>query len=428
MRRILFWILVFVPMASFALAQETIKIGALLPLTGPEAVYGEAFKRAYTLAVQDINAQGGIQGKPLELILKDTQSRPQEAIKAAKELLGPSQVVAVIGGWSSDIAELVAPLAQEGGVPYLLDHPSSDRLTRLGLDWIFRLQPTAGMYPAALEGFLTQVVAPIEKRRLRVVYLFIDNPFARQVWEFGLKPFFNSHRDLFDLIMVVPYQGVALDFRGLLLQVKRSHPDLILLTSYLSDAVLLAREAEEMDVEARFFSGVDAGHGLLDFATQAGEAAQEYFVSMPWKGNLSSPKTQAWRERWRSIYGYEPGVQEAEGYAAIQILAKALEGITSWDDLQVVREDLKENLIKIDMDTVFGHVRFDNFSGYTHQNRAYGLTALYQWQGNRLFQVWPLGEAEKPYLYPREVHSQSEERRKEEGESLHHLYGPPPVY
>ncbi len=414
MRRILLWILIFIHMASLASAQETIKIGALLPLTGSEASYGEAFKKAYTLAVQETNAQGGIQGKPLELILKDTQSRPREAIKATKELLGPSQVVALVGGWSSDIAKLVAPLAQEAGVPYLLDHPSSDRLTRQGLDWIFRLQPTAGMYPAALEGFLTQVVAPIEKRRLRVVYLFIDNPFARQVWEFGLKPFFNSHRDLFDLIMVVPYQGVALDFRGLLLQVKRSHPDLILLTSYLSDAVFLAREADEMGIRVSFFSGVDAGHGLLDFATQAGEASQEYFVSMPWRGNISSPETQAWREQWKSIYGYEPGIQETEGYAAIQVLARALEGITSWEDLQVVREKLKENLTQIDMNTVFGHVGFDNFGGYTHQNRAYGLTALYQWQENHLFQVWPLREAERPYLYPREVHPQSEEERRRE--------------
>ena len=409
MRRILLWTLVLMQMVSFVSAQETIKIGALLPLTGAEAPFGEAFKKAYALAVQDINARGGIQGKPLELILKDTESKPREAIKAANELMGASQVVALVGGWSSDIAKVVAPLAQEAGVPYLLDHPSSDRLTRQGLDWVFRLQPTVGMYPAALEGFLTQVVAPIEKRRLRVVYLFIDNPFAREVWEFGLKPFFYSHRDLFDLIRVIPYQGVALDFRGLLYQVKRTRPDLIIFTSYLTDAVLLAKEADEMGIKARLFSGVDAGHGLPDFATQAGEAAQEYFVSMPWIGDVSSPEIQSWRARWKATYGYEPGTQEAEGYAAVQILAKALEGITSWGDLQTVREDLKVNLTQIDMNTVFGHVRFDNFGGYTHQNRAYGLTALYQWQDNHLFQVWPLKGAERPYLYPRKVHPQSGE-------------------
>ncbi len=386
-----------------SLAQETIKIGALLPLTGPEAAYGEIFQRAYTLAAQEINSRGGIQGRPIEVIVRDTQSKPREAVKAAEELLDSANVLALVGGWSSDVAEDVAKLAQETHVPYLLDHPSSDDLTRKGWEWVFRLEPTAGMYPFALETFLVNVVARTEGRRLRVAYLYMDNPYGRQVWEFGLKPFFNRCKDLFDLIMVAPYQGVAPDFRGLLLQVKERRPDLLLFTSYLSDAVILAREADEMGIEAKLLAGVDGGHSLKEFALQARESAEGYLVSMPWRGPISSSAFQAWREEWVKRFGYQPGSQEAEGYAAIQVLAQAARGVAQWGDIQEERTELRDSLSRVDMDTVFGHVHFEDFEGYTNQNRAYNLTALYQWQGGGLFQVWPLKEAERPYLYPRRL-------------------------
>ncbi len=397
--------------------EETIRIGTLLPLSRWGAAYGERLQKAYSLAIEEINSQGGVKGRKLELVAEDSQGKPSLAAREARRLIEKEEVVALVGGWSSDIAWAVAQVANEKKVPYLLDHPSSDKLTRQGFQYVFRIQPTWGMYPTALEDFLTKVVYPQENRRLRVAYLYIDNPFAQSVWEYGLKPFFRSHKDEFDLAVVEPYQGVALDFRLLLLKVKAAHPDLVIFTSFLRDAILLAKEAREVGIRPLLFSGVGAGHSAEEFIKEAGEAGEGYFSSATWKGDISTPQWEAWERRWTEEFGYSPGELEAEAYSAIYVLAKALDGVENWEDVERAREELKESLEGIDMDTVFGPVKFEDFNGYTHQNRAYQSTALFQWQEGSLFQVWPPKAAERPFVYPLEYQTQDlpQELEKEEG-------------
>ena len=407
-------ILLLIPLASRGeeAIEETIKIGTLLPLSGWGATYGERLQKAYTMAMEEINAQGGVLGKKLELVIRDSQGKPPLAAREVKKLVEQEEVIALVGGWSSDIAWAIAKVVQEKKVPYLLDHPSSDKLTRQGFQYVFRIQPTWGMYPTALEDFLLKVVYPQENRKLRVAYLYIDNPFAQSVWEYGLKPFFRSHREEFDLVLVEPYQGVALDFRLLLLKVKAAHPDLVIFTSFLRDAILLAREAREVGIRPLIFSGVGAGHSAEDFIKEAGEAGEGYFSAAPWRGDMFNPQWETWESKWTEKYEHPPGELEAEAYSAIYVLARALEGVKSWDDVEKAREELTESLEEVDMDTVFGHVEFENFSGYTHQNRAYNLTALFQWQEGALFQVWPPTAAERPFFYPVDYQIQDQEQEQ----------------
>ncbi len=400
-RTLFFLVVVLFLITPGVWAQEApVKIGTLIPLTGWGAPYGARLQKAYSMAVDEINARGGIQGRPLELVVKDSQGKTILAARETRKLISQEKVLALVGGWSSDIAWTMAQIAQEKKVPYLLDHPSWDRITRQGFKYVFRLQPTWGMYPWALEDFLLKVVYPQENRRLRVAYIYIDNPFSLSVWEYGLKPFFRKHSNRFELVMVEPYQGVALDFRILLLKVKANHPDLVIFTSFLKDAVILAREARELGISPLLFAGVGGGHLVEDFIKGTGDAGEGYFVSAPWKGDVNSPQWETWTRKWTDLYGQPPGEMEAQAYSAIYILARALEQVKSWDHVEEARQELTRALAQTDMDTVFGHVKFENFRGYTHQNRAQDMTALHQWQGGGLFQVWPPGVAERPFIYP----------------------------
>ena len=400
-KRFLFAFLVFFLLVSGARGEEgSIKIGTLVPLSGWGAPYGARLQKAYSMAIEEINSRGGINGRPLELVVRDSQGKTIIASRETRKLINQDQVLALVGGWSSDIAWTMAQIAQEKGVPYLLDHPSWDKLTRQGFQYVFRLQPTWGMYPWALEDFLLKVVYPQENRRLKVAYIYIDNPFASSVWEYGLKPFFRKHSRQFELVMVEPYQGVALDFRILLLKVKATHPDLVIFTSFLEDAALLARESRELGISPLLMAGIGGGHFVREFIKRAGEAGEGYFVSAPWKGDPNSPRWKTWAQEWLTRYGQPPGEMEAEAYSAIYVLAQALEKVESWDDIKKARQELAQALAQTDTETVFGPVKFENFNGYTHQNRAWKLTALYQWQGGNLYQVWPPGISERPFIYP----------------------------
>ena len=100
-------------------AQEVFKIGSPLPMTGAGAAFGEKFQTAYTMAIDEINAKGGINGKKIELVIEDTQAKPAVAVTNAKKLISSDKVIALVGGWSSGVALAVAPVAQDNKTPYL---------------------------------------------------------------------------------------------------------------------------------------------------------------------------------------------------------------------------------------------------------------------------------------------------------------------
>ncbi|MFQ3574776.1 MAG: ABC transporter substrate-binding protein [Thermodesulfovibrionales bacterium] len=381
-----------------AVAQEVFKIGAPLPMTGAGAAFGEKFKKAYTMAIEEINAKGGVNGKKLELVIDDTQAKPATAVTNAKKLITSDKVVALIGGWSSGVALAVAPVAQENKTPYILEHPALDDITKQGHDYVFRLQPTTGMYSAALEDFLEKVVYPKEKKKLKVAYLYVDNAFGQGVAKNGILPFFQSKKDKFELVISDAYNEKALDYKPLLIKVKNANPDIVILTSYLTDGILLAKQTKEIGLKAKLFSGTGAGHSMQDIYEKSGGAVEGYFTSGPWHGEINSPQWKKWRQEWENRFKYVPGEHEIEGYVAIYVLAEGLKNVKS-KDITKQREELQQGLKAVNMNTIFGKVKFENFNGYTNQNKAHSLTALAQWQNGKLLQVWPKSAAEADYKY-----------------------------
>ncbi len=140
--------------ASVTLAQETIKIGAPQPMTGPDAPFGDKFKKAYSLAVDEINAKGGVNGRKLEVIIEDHQAKNPLAATVAEKLITQYKVLVLTGGRASGQAIEIASVAQRLKTPYVVDHPSADAITAKGFDWVFRQNPTGSIYPEAFHKFL----------------------------------------------------------------------------------------------------------------------------------------------------------------------------------------------------------------------------------------------------------------------------------
>lgn len=391
-------VLSFFIFAQTLYAQDIFKIGSPLPMTGAGAAFGEKFKKAYIMAIDEINAKGGVNSKKLELIIDDTQAKPATAVTNAKKLITSDKVIALVGGWSSGVALAVAPVAQDNKTPYLLEHPALDDITRQGHDYVFRLQPTTGMYSAALEDFLEKVVYVKEKKKLKVAYLYVDNAFGQGVAKYGIIPFFKEKKDKFDLILSEAYNEKAMDYKPLLIKVKNMNPDIVIFTSYLTDGILLAKQVKEVGLSAKIFSGTGAGHSMQDIYDKSAKAVEGYFSSGPWHGMINSPQWKKWRQDWEKKFKYVPGEHEIEGYVAIYVLAEALKNVKS-KDIEKQREELQQGLKNINMDTIFGKIKFENFNGYTNQNKANGLTALAQWQDGKLLQVWPKEAAEANYKY-----------------------------
>jgi len=176
-----------------------------------------------------------------------------------------------------------------------------------------------------------------------------------------------------------------------------------------TDAVLLTRHAKEMGITPRAFVGFGGGFGIADFTNQLGPLAENVFSSAAWSGNPNEPKTKAFYEKFHSKYGIWPHEHEVEGYSAIYILADALKRTKLTGNLDADREALRQALLATDMTTVFGKVKFGNWTGplgdaYTNQNiYSNEHSVMAQWKGGQLLNVWPKAFAETALVFPEPV-------------------------
>ena len=150
-------------LSSGALAQGTLKIGAPQPMTGPDAPFGDKFQKAYSMAVDEINAKGGVNGSKIEVIIEDHQAKNPLAATVAEKLITQNQVLVLTGGRASGQAVEIASVAQRLKTPYMVDHPSADIITAKGFEWVFRNNPTGSIYPEAFNKFISEVPSALPK-------------------------------------------------------------------------------------------------------------------------------------------------------------------------------------------------------------------------------------------------------------------------
>jgi branched-chain amino acid transport system substrate-binding protein len=385
-------LLVGVALATFltpgpAPAQDTIKVGIVLPLSGDQAKFGEIEKLSFYLALEEINAAGGIKGKKLKFLFADDTGDPEAGRNVMEKLINNEKVVMLGGGYSSAVTYAMAGVAQQNGIPFLINTASADVITKKGYDYIFRLNPPVSDYASGLESFLTEVVKP-----KTAVILHESSLFGAE----GARAFQNTCEKLgIKVLMVEGYEGWfrAFDFRPLLMRVKQADPDLIYMSSYLRDATLLMQLAQQLKLTPKLFVGGAAGFTLPEFAREAGKAAEKVITVTLWHQSLPIPGAREYFDKFKTTYQRDTEYHGAEAYAAAYVMADVLKRARS-----LAPEDLKQALHETDMQTVFGPVKFVSYGKMTNQNRL--TTYVVQWQEGRLRLIWPADLARVKYVYP----------------------------
>jgi branched-chain amino acid transport system substrate-binding protein len=380
---------------------QTLKIGAPQPMTGPDAPFGDKFKKAYTMAVEEINAKGGVNGKKLEIVIDDHQAKNALAATVAEKLINQAQVLVMTGGRASGQAVEIASVCQRLKTPYLVDHPSADIITSKGFEWVFRNNPTGSIYPQAFNKFISEVPGAMPKSAA-VIY---DNTVFGKTIANSAMTFLKSKN--VPIVADEAYPVNTLDFKPLMTKVKAANPDYFLMVAVsTTDAILLTRHAKEIGIRPRAFVGFGGGFGVADFSSQLGPLAQNVFSSAAWSGNPNEPETKAFYEKFHAKYGIFPKEHEVEGYAAIYIIADALRRAKLTGNLEQDRDAVRQALGQTDMKTVFGRVKFAKYKGplgdeYTNQNvHSPEHSVLAQWKDGKLQNVWPKENAETSYTFP----------------------------
>jgi branched-chain amino acid transport system substrate-binding protein len=370
---------------NVAVAQDTIKVGIVLPLTGDQAKFGEIEKQSFDLALEEINKAGGVKGKKLEFLVEDDTGKPDVGRSAAEKLITKDKVVMLGGGYSSSVTAAVAGVAQQNRLPFLINTGSADDITEKRWDYIFRLNPPASEYSSGVETFLTEVVKP-----KTVVILHENSMFGTS----SAKAFKESCEKLgFKVLLTEGYEKGGIDFKPLLIRVKQMNPDIVYMVSYLMDAALLMRQSRELKLTPKLFIGGGAGFTLPEFPQNAGVAAEDVVSATLWHEVLPLPGAMDYFKKFKAKFNKETEYHGAEAYAAAYVMADVLKRAKS-----LSADDIKQALKETDMMTVFGPVKFVSYGKKTNQNRL--ITYVVQWQKGDLKLIWPKALANAKYVYP----------------------------
>jgi branched-chain amino acid transport system substrate-binding protein len=364
---------------------ENIKVGVLLPLTGKLARFGDIEQKAFHLAVEVINATGGVNGKSIDLIIEDTTGRPDVGRSGIEKLILQDKVVVVGGGWSSSVTWAAATVAQQRKVPFLVNTASADKITEQGWKYIFRINPPVSEHPRALASFLRKVA------RVKTAAILHENTYSGH---FGAKRFVKLCEELsIEVAMNEGYGAGATELDPLLLEVKAKDPDLVYMNSSPMDASLLMEQAKMLDINPKLFVGNAAGFALPEFQRNAGEAAEYVYSPTLWTPSVPYPGARDYYDRFMAKYDTPPGYHGAQAYAAMYVIADALKRAKPLTPMGV-----RDALLETEMMTVFGPVKFVSYGKKTQQNSL--PTYLVQWIHGKLEIVWPKDVATARYVYP----------------------------
>ncbi|NBS08353.1 MAG: amino acid ABC transporter substrate-binding protein [Betaproteobacteria bacterium] len=271
---------------AFAQSGEPIKFGLAMPMTGSQALFGTDQVKAAQWAVADINAKGGVNGRPLEMILIDTQADPQLGINAAKRLTSVDKVPIFLTSWSA-VVKAVAPIANREKVLELSVGANSPEIATLG-DYVYTTFPLADVDVSALANY---TYASLGKKTAAVLYINNDS---------GVEGA-GIYKSVFEkaggkVVAYEAYDAKATEFTGAILKVKAANPDIIHIQGLITDLPQVIAQMRQLGITQRV-STYSAGYNPK-VIEQLGAAAEGLIVTSLAPGVNDNPNVAPFVNRW----------------------------------------------------------------------------------------------------------------------------------
>ena len=334
------------------------RIGVITAITGSQQAFGQAHERGFDIALEEINAAGGVLGKPLEIVKYDDQSKPDIAAQGVAKLVDQDKVSALIGSYSSESTKSIVPLVARRGVPLLMPTATADNVLENTEGWSFRLCSGATDYANAIVGFFKDIGLPTG---IAIIY---ENTNFGQANGAAMKKAATAAG--IPIAADESYTAKSPSYTAMLQKVKEKNPDAIYFASYLLDATALMHQSRQVDLNPRFYTAAGTGFSTAEFPTEekgAGKDA-EYTISVTqWAPESKWPGSKEFTEKFKARYGIIPAYHAVQAYTALKVMAEAVKKAGKWDGA-AIRDALKN----IDLpETTFGPVKFDARGQNQHQ-------------------------------------------------------------
>ena len=349
--RVLRTISLVVLIATSLSAQDVIRIGAVLPLTGKESKIGGAFKAATELAVKEVNDAGGLQvGKQkmkIDLRLLDDTSDATKSSQLVDQLIVQQKVHAVIGGYGSQLVQAQSVVPERYGVPLITGGAGASSIYGRS-KWVFgTLSPVESLAQTQME-FLADLQKSGKLKTPLKISLLKENTEHGRDFDNGVSAFVKAHPKQFSIVLDESFELYAPDFKPLLSRVEKAKGDIFMCDAHLEDYIAMQRQYTQMGL---YHQMVTYGARGADEAARKGlGAATDYiFASGWWSGLLPYPQVKAFNAKWEKAAGSAPQWYHAAAYETARALFVAIQKAGSLNPeairASLARLELKDSIL-----------------------------------------------------------------------------------
>jgi branched-chain amino acid transport system substrate-binding protein len=363
-------------------AAGSIRIGVITSLSGRHSAFGLAHHRGLTIALQELNAKGGVLGLPVELVTYDDRSTPEGAVLALNRLLEDDKVSAVIGSYSSDSTVPLVPVVTAKRVPLVVPSASSDKVLEPRSPWVFRLCASSSESAGAMVDFLKNHGAP------KTIALVYENTSFGQSEAAAMRRLAAASG--MTVVDEEAYSAGTLSFLPILQAIKQKKPEVIHFASYLLDAKTLMFQSRLADLNPRYFTAAGSGFSAPEFLSEetgAGKDAEYTIATAQWIPQVTWPGAKGFDEKFALAYGSHPAYHAMQAYSALKVIAAAIQQGASAEPAAI-----RDALRAIRLDTSFGPVHFAPNGQNEHP------VLVTQAQKGKHVVVWPAAIAAAPAL------------------------------
>ena len=330
--------------ASGGSDSDTIRIGGLAPLTGDAASYGVAVNNAIQMAVEDINANGGIDGKQIEYIYYDEKGDTTEATNAYNKLVQDDKVVAIIGDVTTKPTLAVAQTSQQDNIPIITATATAAEVTLTGPN-IFRACFT--------DPFQGELMASYASEKLGATKVAVLSDMADD-YSSGIAEAFVAKAEELGMQVVADekYQDGDVDFKSQLTNIKGQNPDVLFLPVYYEDLRLISAQAKEVGVTAQL-CGADGWDSVLTDNFDSSVLNGGVFCSQ-YSTESTDERVQNFISTYKEKYEMDPNMFAVLAYDATNMMAQAISDAGSTDSQAII-----DAMAALEYDGLTGHMTFD---------------------------------------------------------------------
>jgi branched-chain amino acid transport system substrate-binding protein len=334
-------------MTASSLAAD-IKIGVAEALSGPAAKYGVAIKNGFTLAADEINAKGGVNGNKLALVIEDEQGKKEEAINAFKKLLFQDRVLMLFGPTLSNSAFAADPIANAAKTVVFGTSNTADGITNMG-GFTFR---NSVMEADVLPVTTRAAVKQFNIKKVAVIY-GNDDAFTKSGYDVFKATLANDKIAVTD---TETYAKGDVDFKAQLTKIKASNPDAIVCSCLAEEAANIILQTRSLGMKQAFIGG--NGFNSPKLFEIAKDAADNTVMGSPWSAENETPANKKFMTDYKAKFGSAPDQFAAQAYDAMHIVAEALKKVKLSGALDKDRIALRDALPSIQVEGATGKFSF----------------------------------------------------------------------